>query len=410
MSWQGTQGFYSSARNPHEQRMGNIIGFWRSLPQSVLMTLLPLAALAIMRLPEYSARAALVQHTLAAIPNQYVRSQMTVPIVMAHLLPNGIKGLLATIFLFYSFTCHDTYMHSWGAIFVQDVVMPLRQRTMSVNQHILWLRLSILFVAVFAFFFSLFYVPSDHIYFFFAITGTIWLGGSGAVIIGGLYSRWGTTAGAYAALIFGATVGLAGLTVPPWYEHHYHHTFPVNGQWQFLLGMVCSLLAYTVVSAATGGFGYAFNLRKMLRRDRPAAEAPPPVSASLMRARWMEVIGITREFSLGDRLLAFAMIGWNLASFTVFLVFSAINLVHPVADAVWAIYWRTFLTVLATLSVPAVIWFTIGGVIDIRALFRTLNTAERDQSDDGRVLHDEAPPPAEQADDTQEALVGGEPR
>lgn len=34
MSWQGGQGFFSSARTPHEQRMGNIIALWRQIPQT----------------------------------------------------------------------------------------------------------------------------------------------------------------------------------------------------------------------------------------------------------------------------------------------------------------------------------------------------------------------------------------
>ena len=34
------------------------------------------------------------------------------------------------------------------------------------------------------------------------------------------------------------------------------------------------------------------------------------------------------------------------------------------------------------------IWFTWGGVHDIRGLFRLLATAKRDATDDGRVVHE----------------------
>jgi hypothetical protein len=37
------------------------------------------------------------------------------------------------------------------------------------------------------------------------------------------------------------------------------------------------------------------------------------------------------------------------------------------------------------MAIPATIWFTIGGISDVKALFKTLATAERDHTDDGRV-------------------------
>ena len=90
---------------------------------------------------------------------------------------------------------HDTYLHSWGSIFVQDVLMPFRKRPFTKRGAHLkdpapvdprgggassssspWL------------------VPqNEYIRLFFAITGAIFAGGSGAVIIGGLYWRRGTT-------------------------------------------------------------------------------------------------------------------------------------------------------------------------------------------------------------------------
>ena len=55
---------------------------------------------------------------------------------------------------------HDTYLHSWGSIFIQDVVMPLRQtfvgdKVMAPKHHVLLLKASIFGVCLFIFFFSL---------------------------------------------------------------------------------------------------------------------------------------------------------------------------------------------------------------------------------------------------------------
>jgi hypothetical protein len=54
---------------------------------------------------------------------------------------------LATTMLFFSFACHGTYMHRWGSIFIQDVMMPFRKKALAPDQHIRLLRWSVAFVA-----------------------------------------------------------------------------------------------------------------------------------------------------------------------------------------------------------------------------------------------------------------------
>ena len=62
------------------------------------------------------------------------------------------------------------------------------------------LRLAIVGVAAFAWIFSYYFGQVSYILMFFAITATIYSGGAGSVIIGGLYWKRGTTAGAWAAM------------------------------------------------------------------------------------------------------------------------------------------------------------------------------------------------------------------
>ena len=75
------------------------------------------------------------------------------------------------------------------------------------------LRIAIFGVAVFIFFFSLLFQQNQKIALFFAITAAIFAGGSGAVIIGGLYWKRGTTAAAWSAMIVGATISVGGVLV-----------------------------------------------------------------------------------------------------------------------------------------------------------------------------------------------------
>ena len=383
MSWQGSQGFYSSAKNPHEQRMGNLISGWRLIPQNLMTLILPLAALAILKLPEFSAKAAVINESLKHINNDMIRSQMTVPVTMAHFLPVGIKGLLATVMIFASFTCHDTYMHSWGSILVQDIIIPIRGRALSASEHIHMLRWSIIGVAIFAFLFSLLYPPNQPIFMYFAITGTIWLGGSGAVIIGGLYWKKGTTAGAYSAIILGAILGVAGLIVPVIYKNHFHRDFPVNDQWLYFIGMITSAFLYVVISLLT--YKKDYNLKKMLNRGEYELKTEKSAVPVTLKSRWLEVIGINKEFSTGDKMLAIMMIAWNLLWLVFFIVFTVINLSIGASDAVWSRFWHISILINLCVSIPVMVWFTVGGIIDVRSLFHSLATIERDNSDDGSV-------------------------
>lgn len=384
MSWQGSSGFNSAARTPHEQKMGSIIGFWRSVPQGLALTVIPLATLVIMRLPEYASKAAMINSTLHTIPNKTIQGEMMVPIAMACFLPAGIKGLLATVVLFYSFTSHDTCMHSWGSIFVQDVYLPIRNKTISPQQHVKLLRYAIIGVAIFACIFSLLYKPTEKLAFFCAITGMIWMGGSGAAIIGGLYTRWGTTAGAYSGLIVGAVLGIARLIIPEYYLKHTGHEFPVNGMWSLLIGIIFALSTYVVVSFMTGGRKRAVDLDKILHRGKYKVLSDEVVALDV-KSRWMQYVGITQEFSKSDRFLAFALIGWNGLHFVWFVVFSTINLLTKVPLSSWANWWHVHVMLYTVLSVPLTIWFTIGGITDIKALLVHLTKVGRDNTDDGQI-------------------------
>ncbi len=388
MSWQGCSGFQSSAKSPHEARMGMIIGGWRGMPLTCMMILLALCAFAVMNLPQYSGIKTSVNQVLAGISDTTIRGQMTVPVILTHILPIGIKGLLTTAMLFFSFTCHDTYMHSWGSIFIQDVYMPLRNKPMSPEQHIRYLRYSIIGVAVFAFLFSLLFPQNSKILFFFAGTGTIWLGGAGSVIVGGLYWKRGTTKGAYAALIVGIIFGLASLIIPPVYQHYYKAEFPINNQILYFAAMCLALLSYIIVSLMTCDWSSPFNLEKMLNRGQYAT-AGQQVMAQPHENVLLKIMGINKDFTFTDKIWACGLLVWNLGWFATFFIMTAINYAFGTSDAWWASFWKFYIYLLFIIGVPATIWFSIGGVRDIRELFRTLDHMVRDHTDDGRVLSDE---------------------
>jgi len=375
--------------------MGTVIARWREVPQGLALILMSLAAVAVFRLPEFANTLTGINKTLATIPNEMIQGQMKLPMAMVSFLPVGIKGLLCTVMIFISFTCHDTYMHSWGSIFVQDVYMPLKRKKLSMQEHIRLLRMAITGVAIFGFVFSLLYPPNQPILMFFAVTGAIWLGGAGSVIIGGLYWRRGTTAGAYSAVITGSVIGLIGVFIPGIYKNLTGHEFPINGQYINMIAMSSAILMYASVSLITGRGKPAFNPKKMLHRGDYAVKGEHIEHIETLKSRWQKFVGITPEFSKSDKILALFLIGWNAANLLWFVIFTAINLyfklVHGVliSDHAWSTYFRVTIMISVVLSVPCTIWFTVGGIKDIKALYRHLDTCDRDHSDDGSVREED---------------------
>ncbi len=108
--------------------MAGILGTFRGWGFTMSLLLLPLCAFMVMHHESYSDTAAHVNTILSAIENEEVRNQMITPVVMTTFLPIGFMGALAAVMFAAFISTHDTQIHSWASIFVQDIVMPLRKR------------------------------------------------------------------------------------------------------------------------------------------------------------------------------------------------------------------------------------------------------------------------------------------
>ena len=213
MSWQGSQAYNSSAKSAHEAKMGSVLAGFRGLPQGLFFLLVPVLIYVFMNHPSYQDIADSVNLSLSELDTDTLRSQMRGPIVLSTILPMGLLGAFAALMLAAFVSTHDTYLHSWATIIIQDVVMPFRNKPFDKDTHIKVLRYAIFGVAVFIFLFSLLFQQNQKIALFFAITAAIFAGGSGAVIIGGLYWKRGTTTAAWTAMIVGAVISVGGVLV-----------------------------------------------------------------------------------------------------------------------------------------------------------------------------------------------------
>ena len=163
--------------------MAKVLGEWRSGVTYLMLLLMPICAYVLMHAPEHAQVAQVATDAINQIQDPQVQKQMTVPIALSQILPAGVMGLLCAAMISAAISTDDTYLHSWGSIFIQDVLLPFKKKPLTQKQHLKWLRISIVGVAVFAFFFSLLFPLRDYLFMFFLLTGTIYLGGSGAVIL-----------------------------------------------------------------------------------------------------------------------------------------------------------------------------------------------------------------------------------
>ncbi|MCK7518195.1 MAG: hypothetical protein MZV64_10980 [Ignavibacteriales bacterium] len=151
LSWQGTQAYNASAKSAHEAKMGDVLANWRGIPQwGLFLVFVPIVAYTFWHGAGFTEAAASVRPVLDGLGSDALRSQLTVPVALTKLLPVGLMGAFAAVMLAAAVGCNETYLHSWGCIFIQDVVQPLRKKAFAPAEHIKFLKASILAVAAFS--------------------------------------------------------------------------------------------------------------------------------------------------------------------------------------------------------------------------------------------------------------------
>jgi len=474
----------NSGRNAHEQKMAGILGAWRNGFATLMLTLLALFIVTVMLSNRYANDAQEVRVDLVnriaseTIANQVVRDkiinditaipvakhvigvdkpysrmhnpdiiyldtarkhlekipggnatfqkfrtfyyQMMAPTLLRKKLPVGVMGLFILLMVMLMLSTDDSRIFNASSTLLQDVVMPFRKKPFEPKQHLLWLRLMSVAVCVFFLIVSLFFAQIDYILMFNSIMCALWLGAAGPIMVGGLYTRFGTTTGAFCALIFGSGTSLTGLilqrnwssSVYPWLVESgnikYVNTvfdkvtssfspyvvwemsavkFPVNSYEIYFMAMMFGLGTYIIGSLVT--YRKPFNLDRMLHRGEYSNnESLETKSKWTWRSMWGKLIGIDDEYTKGDKLIAWSVFGYAVV-FQFFIAFVGVliwNWISPWPASWWS--WYFFIAVVVVgiiVGAISTVWFMIGGVVDIRRLFRDLALRKDNPLDDGWV-------------------------
>lgn len=102
-----------------------------------------------------------------------------------------------------------------------------------------------------------------------------------------------------------------------------------------------------------------------------------------------KMVGITPEYTTGDKWIAWGLFVYSIG-YKFILIFLVIVIIRPfykLDDQDWSNYFLiTYMIIPGIVAAVTTVWFTIGGIKDLRQLFRDLKArTEVDILDDGRV-------------------------
>ena len=346
--------------------------------------------------------------------------QMMMPIALRTLFPVGLTGIFALLMIMLLISTDDSRIFNASSTIVQDMILPFLKRAPSPKTHLMLLRLMSIGVALFFFVVAVFFTQLDYINMFVTIMCSLWLGAAGPIMVFGLYSRFGNTVGAYCSLVFGSGISLVGLLCQRNWADHIHPflvakgwegavgrfleacsgplepfvvwrmdavKFPINSYEIGMIAMISGVLAYIIGSLVT--FRRPYNLDRLLHRGQYAVDGEwrkkTPWS---LRTMWSKLIGITPEYSRGDRVIAWSVFFYNIV-YKLLLTFVAVliwNHFSPWPIEWWSRYFFVVILVVPSLAgIATTFWFMGGGIIDLRRLFRDLSRRVDDPLDNGQV-------------------------
>lgn len=479
-------GVDSAAKNPHEQKMAGLLGAWRSASGGVVYLLLACVLITFLNHKNFSAPAREVRIELSnrianeVIDDENIRNQviaeiksipqikhqigvdkplshennldtvylekvhetlkkspdgnsiyqefktlyhqLTLATTMRNLLPGGMLGLFCLLLILAMSSTDSTRIFLSANAIAQDVVLPFCKNGLSPEKHVRIIRIASVMVGVAFMAGSYFLAQLDYINLFTTIVVSMWIGGCGPVITFGLYSRFGTTRGAWASLLSGMFLALWAIyiqrnwsnAVYPFIESSGCMEFvgtalsgvtnilepyvvwklnpvscPVNSyEFSFVI-MIITLLIYVTVSLIDGIGKEKFNLERMLHRGKYNLDGE---KKERLVFSWRKIfdtfIGITPEYTTGDKVIAWAYFTYV---FIYSFVIAFVGVIIWNAITPWPIEWWGYYFLIVSLIVPAIIsfvatfWFGIGGAIGLYSMFKELENRTINPLDNGMV-------------------------
>ena len=156
----------------------------------------------------------------------------------------------------------------------------------------------------------------------------------------------------------------------------------INGQEYWAISMGMSAISYVSVSLL--GKSSSFNMDKLLNRGEYAVEGELKIVNKDTQIGW-KIFLMGEEFTKTDKIIYLLNYAWTGLWTIVFIVGTIYNLSNDVSNTSWMNFWKNYLYVHIVFSIFIIIWFTLGGLNDLKVMLTKLKTDYRDHQDDGWV-------------------------
>ncbi len=236
--------------------LGAIFGFGRSL----IIFGLGVAALAAMgkAMPDTVIGVSATEWTSYATP--YFLAKLGIPVVL--------MGFLLLALLFADVAVTDKYILSWSTSIVNDCIQPFRKSPLEPKAHIRAVRITVLAICIVLFLFGLIYKPGMTIWSFMWLTANL-IGGSGIVVLLGMYWRGAKTPGAYACIAICVIAPLADIATRQVLARS-GQTLPWTPEQTGLYTYLAGAVAMIVVSLLSGEKSKYWDLGAVVREQNRA--------------------------------------------------------------------------------------------------------------------------------------------
>ena len=135
-------------------------------------------------------------------------SLYAMPVFLGQLLPVGAIGLLTAAMIAAFMSTHDSYLLCWSSVLANDVLKPLAGKRLTDKGTVLATRIFVVLIGLCILTISFLFPLKEDLWDYMAVTGAIYFTGAVAVLVGGLYWKRASRAGAIGALFAGGTAVL----------------------------------------------------------------------------------------------------------------------------------------------------------------------------------------------------------
>lgn len=145
-----------------------------------------------------------------------IHADQAAPLLLGKIIPTGLLGLMLAGMVSALMSTHDSYFLCWASVIARDVIVPLRRRELSDKQQILITRIAIVCIGVFLLVWGVWYKLPESVWNYMAVTGSVYLCGAIVILVGGMYWKRASSAGALAGLL-GGLASIPIVFLPDWF-------------------------------------------------------------------------------------------------------------------------------------------------------------------------------------------------